>query len=455
MFKLKFIFGHFIGVKIVTCSIICFSVLGLAIDNLEVRSPEPEKPNIVFILADDLGLDGVSDYGGDLVETPNIDRLAKEGMKFSHMFVNPYCTPTRSELLTGRYPFKTNTLFPISDYERHKNNVLEVSEPTFARQLKKVGYKTAIAGKWQLSFLSKQDWIHDFGFDTYQFWQIMTDNNERTTRFHNPYYRRDGEVIHEKIKDRYGPDVMVDFLTNFMTDSHREGRPFMAYYTSLLPHFPWVPTPDSEDTSLSGSFERGISYGIPKYFPDMVRRLDRNVGRLLDKLEQLGIAEETIVIFLTDNGTDQHLYSRFKNQTLYGGKGTLTDRGAQVPLLIRWPEKIAAGSENNNLIEAADFLPTLSEISGAPLPNQSIHGESFAKSLTGDDSSYQPKEWVHIQTANGRYLRTKEWIITDSGEYKKVKPFPIDAQKVEKNELSKEIRNKLDSLEQVLVNLKE
>jgi arylsulfatase A len=207
-------------------------------------------PNILFILADDLGLEGVSSYGGALVETPNIDRLADEGMTFTHMFVNPYCTPTRSELLTGRYPFATNTLFPIWDYERHKNDVLDVAQPSFARQLKQAGYRTAIAGKWQLSFLSKQDWVHDFGFDTYQFWQLMDADNQRTTRYHNPYYRRDGEVIHDEIKDRYGPDVTMDFLTDFMRRSRDEGRPFLAYYTALLPHYPWVPTPDSKDQTV-------------------------------------------------------------------------------------------------------------------------------------------------------------------------------------------------------------
>ncbi|SHF70362.1 arylsulfatase A [Fodinibius roseus] len=441
-------------------SIVLLILLFLLVSSSEAKiSKEKEvhkdRPNILFILADDLGLDGISAYGGELVETPNIDRLAKEGMKFSHMFVNPYCTPTRSELLTGRYPFRTQTLFPISDYERHKNDVLKTSEPSFARQLKKAGYRTAIAGKWQLSFLSKQDWVRDFGFDTYQFWQIMTENNERTTRYHNPYYRRDGKVIHEEINDRYGPDVMVDFLTDFITDSHREGRPFMAYYTSLLPHFPWVPTPDSKDSSLSGSLERGINYGVPKYFPDMVRRLDYNVGHLLETLDRLGIADNTVVIFLTDNGTDQHLYSKFEEQTLYGGKATLTDRGSQVPLLIRWPEKIEPGSENTHLIEAADFLPTLSEITGAPLPNQSIDGKSFAKSLTGDDGSYQPKEWVHVQTANGRYLRTKEWIVTDDGKFKRVKPYPTDAVEVDETELSETDRNTLKQLEQTLKSLRD
>src|SRR5690606_4582709 len=131
-------------------------------------------------------------------------------------FANPYCTPTRSEILTGRYPFATNTSRVIHDYNLHKDMVLDVSQPTFARQLQQIGYKTAIAGKWQLTFVSKEDQIHNFGFDTYMVWQIVTANNERTTRYHNPHFRRDGKIIADEIKDRYGPDVMVDYLIDFM-----------------------------------------------------------------------------------------------------------------------------------------------------------------------------------------------------------------------------------------------
>lgn len=430
--------------------LLCSAFTASAQEPSSDRSAQLAPPNILFILADDLGLEGVSAYGGALVETRNIDRLAEEGMTFTHMFVNPYCTPTRSELLTGRYPFATNTLFPIWDYERHKNDVLDVAQPSFARQLKQAGYRTAIAGKWQLSFLSKQDWVHDFGFDTYQFWQLMDAENQRTTRYHNPYYRRDGEVIHAEIRDRYGPDVTMDFLTDFMQRSHDEGQPFLAYYTALLPHYPWVPTPDSKDQTVPDNNLHG--HGIPKFYPDMIRRLDHNVGRLLDTLDQLGIAGETVVIFLTDNGTDQHLYSRINGQTLYGGKATLTDRGSRVPLLVRWPGQIEAGSENAALVEAADFLPTLCEIAGAPLPDAPIHGESFAHSLSGEGSA-DGKEWVHIQTAEGRYLRSKEWIVTDTGVIKKVQPYPDDAVEVEPERLDASARAIVDRLERALSGL--
>jgi arylsulfatase A len=236
-----------------------------------------DRPNIVLILADDLGIEGVGAYGGESFETPNIDRLAAEGMRFTQAFANPYCTPSRSELLTGRYPFATATAEVIWDYEMHGHQVLDAGEPSFARQLQKAGYSTAIAGKWQLSFLAHQDWVHELGFDTYMLWQIETADGERTTRYHNPHFRRDGRVIADEIADRYGPDVLVDYLIEFIEEKHEHG-PFLAYYAALLPHFPWEPTPDSEDQTMPED-ER---YGDPKFFPDMVARLDMNVGRLLD-----------------------------------------------------------------------------------------------------------------------------------------------------------------------------
>ncbi|TVR18704.1 MAG: hypothetical protein EA391_02025 [Balneolaceae bacterium] len=415
-------------------------------------SSNDDPPNILFIMADDLGLEYVSAYGNNLIKTPNIDRLADEGMLFTHMFVNPTCTPTRSELLTGRYPFRTNTIFPIFDYQRHKDNILDVSEPSFARQLQEAGYKTAIAGKWQLSFLAHQDWLNEYGFDNYMLWQIQTEEGERTTRFHNPYYRNDGVVIHEEIKDRYGPDVLVEFLSDFMEESHREGKPFMAYYSALLPHFPWVPTPDSKDQILRTGFSRGIDYGIPKYFPDMVQRLDYNVGRLLETLESLDIADNTLVIFLSDNGTDQFLYSFMNGEVFYGGKGTLTDRGSRVPLLMRWPAMIKPGSKNSDLIEAADFFPTFVDIAGATHPEEPIDGRSFAQLLTNSGDLYEPREWVHIQTA-ARILRTKEWIVTEEGVFKKVQPYPIDAIEYDLEDLREDERKMLQELERELKNL--
>src|SRR5690606_4824356 len=271
----------------------------------------------------------------------------------------------------------------ISDYDRHKDMVLDVSQPTFARQFQKAGYKTAIAGKWQLTFISQNDQIHEFGFDTYMVWQIQTEDKKRTTRYHNPHFRSDGKIIHEEIKNRYGPDVMVDYLIDFMSTKHESGTPFMAYYTSMLPHFPFVPTPDSKDQSIPESAKgTGVVHGDDKFYPDMVHRLDYNVGRLLNKLDELGIAQNTIVIFVADNGTDQHVNTSINGHSFRGGKGTLTDRATRVPMLIRWAGVINPGGIDVELVKVADIFPTFCDLTNVPLLYNPIHGQSFAERFT-------------------------------------------------------------------------
>jgi arylsulfatase A len=235
----------------------------------------------------------------------------------------------------------------------------------------------------------------------------------------------------------------VDYLIEFMEETH-EGGPFLAYYAALLPHFPWVPTPDSEDQTMPDD-ER---YGDPKFFPDMVARLDMNVGRLLDALDRLGLAENTVVIFLSDNGTDPQLSARMNGVEVQGGKATLTDRATLVPLLIRWPDRIVPGTVDGELVELADFLPTFAEIAGAPMPEQAVHGQSFASRLLRHGQA--PKPWVHIQMAEHRYLRTHEWIVTNEGRYQNVQPYPIDATDLQPSDLSEADQEALHGLEREL-----
>ena len=371
-------------------------------------------PNIVFILVDDLGIECLTTYGGVSYDTPNIDRLAAEGMRFTHCFSNPYCSPSRAELLTGRYPFANGITAVLWNLERHHDIVLDpATQPSFARQLGEVGYATAIAGKWQVSFLDRHNTINDFGFDTYQCWQIHDAQGNRTTRFHRPHFNRDGTIIADQIADHYGPEVNVDFLTEFIHENAEADRPFLAYYTCLLPHFPWVPTPDSEDQSYRPPDNR--HKGDPRYFPDMVDYMDQCVGRLMQSLEDAGVADNTVVIFLADNGTDQQLTHVWGEQRLviHGGKGSMTDAGTHVPLIVRWPTRVEAGAVREDLIDFADFLPTLCGIAGAPLPDQPIHGVSFLPQLLGQAGT--PRTWVHVQNRDGRYLRTTEYVLNDAG----------------------------------------
>jgi arylsulfatase A len=393
------------------------------------------KPNVVFILADDLGVECLSAYGGTSHKTPNIDRLAKEGMRFTKSFSHPFCSPSRGSLLTGRYPFQ-NGLKVVLHSKKQENIYLKPSQPSFPRQLKQHGYATQIVGKWHVSLEHKHNTIREFGFDHYQTWGIFDEKGEKTTRFWNPYLLRDDRIIAAEIKNRYGPDVDLEVYLDFIKTNAKAKKPFLAYYSTCLPHYPWEPTPDSKEKTYRAP--NSDHKGDPKYFPDMLAYLDKQIGSMLQTLDDLGIADNTIIIFLADNGTDTGLINQWgEGKSIAGGKGTMTDRGTHVPLLIRWPGKIKAGSVCEDLVDFTDFLPTLCELTGAKLPEPSIHGRSFAPQLLGQPG--QPREWIHIQNGDNRQLRNHDYMLTDKDQLRRVVPLWEDpAQPNENREPEKE-----------------
>jgi len=374
------------------------------------------KPNVLLILADDLGVECLSTYGGTSHKTPNIDRLAKDGMRFTRCFSNPYCSPSRGTLLTGRYPFQ-NGLDVVLSSKKQENIYLKPSQPSFPRQLKQHGYATQIVGKWHVSLEHKHNTIQAFGFDHYQTWCIFDEKGQKTTRFWNPYLMRDGRIIADEVKNRYGPDVDLEVYLDFIKASAKSKTPFLADYSTYLPHYPWEPTPDSKEKTYRAP--NAGHKGDPKYFPDMVAYFDKQIGIMLQTLDDLGIAENTLVIFLADNGTDTGLVNQWgEGKSVAGGKGTLTDRGTHVPLLVRWPGKIKAGSVCENLVDLSDFLPTICELTGAKLPDDKIHGRSFAPQLLGKPG--QPREWIHIQHKDSRQVRNNDYMLDNKDQLRRV-----------------------------------
>ncbi len=384
-----------------------------------------EKPNIMLILADDFGVECLSSYGGTSHRTPNLDRLAKEGMRFTHHFSNPFCSPSRAQLLTGRYPFQ-NGLKVVLHSKSQENLYLRPTQPSFVRQLKQHGYATQLVGKWHVALEHKHNTIQEFGFDHYQTWQIFDDKGARTTRYWNPYLLRDGRVIANVIKDRYGPDVDLEFYLDFIKTNAKSNTPFLAYYSTCLPHYPWEPTPDSKEKTYRAPSEG--HKGDPKYFPEMVTYLDKQIGSMLQTLDDLGIAENTIVLFLADNGTDADLVNTWGDgKQIAGGKGTMTDRGTHVPLIVRWPGQIQPGTTCQDLVDLSDMFPTLCELTGAKLPEQTIHGHSFAPQLLGKPA--HPREWIHIQNAGDRQLRSHDYMLNNQNELREVRELWEDPAK--------------------------
>lgn len=338
------------------------------------RRADP-RPNLVVIMADDVGYEGVSAYGSASYRTPELDRLAAGGVRFTHCYSQPLCTPSRVQIMTGKYNHRNYTRF----------GELRPGEVTFANVLKDAGYRTCIAGKWQLG--GDGDSVRGFGFETYCLWHIQG----RESRYWEPRIVENDE-LRTDVADRFGPDVMCEFVTRFIA-AQRE-RPFLVYYPMVLPHWPFVPTPDSRP---GGSRERSGRYdgqaGGTEYFPDMVAHIDKIVGRIDAQLGRCGVRDQTLLLFTADNGCATNIVSRMGDGEIHGGKSFMTDAGTHAPLVVSWPGTIREGRRSDALVDLSDVLPTLVDAAGASMPEGlGSDGHSLVPHLrTG---APHPREWV-------------------------------------------------------------
>ena len=347
----------------------------LVVTVVAVTAPTADaaKPNIILIMADDLGYETIGANGGESYKTPNLDRLAAGGMRFERCHVQPVCTPTRVQLMTGMYNVRNYSQF----------GAIDPQATTFAHLLKEAGYATGIAGKWQLG--RSKELPQRLGFDESCLWQ----HTRRPPRYANPGLEYNGEE-RNFTNGEYGPKLVNDFALDFIT-RHKD-EPFFLYYPMMLTHAPYQPTPDSADWDPAAHGEKAGK--DKKHFADMVAYMDKMIGRLDAKLGELGIRENTLVIFLGDNGTGRGVTSQLKGQAYPGGKGLSTARGMHVPLIASWPGRVPAGKVIGDLIDSTDFLPTLCAAAGADVPSSlSIDGRSFLPQLVGEKG--KPREWIY------------------------------------------------------------
>ncbi len=372
------------------------------------------RPNIILILADDIGYECIGAYGGESYKTPRIDQLAREGILFNHCYSQPLCTPSRVQIMTGKYNNRNYTAF----------GELRTGETTFANLLKKEGYATAIAGKWQLG--GNAQTIHDFGFDRFCLWQM---DGKRAGRYKNPMINQDGEWL-TGLENAYGPDLFSDFVCEFIKEN--KDRPFFVYYPEVLPHDPFQPTPDSS--------EWGNLKHNKRYFADMVAYLDKVVGRVVDAVDRLDSDRETLIVFAGDNGTNRRIKDTVCNSKVVpGGKGLPIDAGTHVPLVVRWSGRKPAGDRCDDLIDFSDVLPTLLAAAGTRVPEQlQIDGRSFLPQAKGAEGI--PREWVycHYNPRFGkvvpcRFARDKQWKLYGNGRF-----YNVPADRNEKTSLRDE-----------------
>lgn len=330
-----------------------------------------EKPNILLIVADDLGYEKLGCFGGLGTRTPHLNSFAKEGMRFARAYGSPVCIPTRMSLYTGQYPTRHGftSVLPVH-LGTEKAVDFREGFPSYAQQLRDAGYLTAVTGKWQLATLEHHPGhLKDAGFDSWCVWQIWR-NGAKTTRYWDPCLNQDG-AIREDLADCFGPDVMARFVVAKMEEAVAAGKPFLIHHNMLLPHEPIIDTPLNRQRGTEPSLDGMIQY------------LDRIVGGLVKEVDEMGIAENTVIIFLGDNGTDLAGTVRTTRAGLVrGGKGTLDDGGTRLPLLVRWTGKVEPGSVARDLVDVVDLFPTLCELAGAELPeSRPLDGKSLAGRL--------------------------------------------------------------------------
>ncbi|MBI2948823.1 MAG: sulfatase-like hydrolase/transferase [Verrucomicrobia bacterium] len=336
-------------------------------------STPARKPNLILILADDLGYETIGANGGTSYRTPVLDELAASGARFTHCYAQPLCTPSRVQLMTG--------LSNARNYIRFGQMAPQAA--TFAHLLKRAGYATCIAGKWQLG--RDVNLPKKFGFDESCLWQHL----RRPPRYANPGLEING-VEANYTNGEYGPDLVNDYALDFIT--RKKDGPFFLYYPMMLTHAPYQATPDSKRWDAQAV---GEAVNIaPEHFGDMVAYMDKLIGKLVAKLEALGLRDHTLILFLGDNGTGRGTRSMMGDRQVIGGKGTTTAAGMHVPLIANWPRRVVAGKVCSDLVDTTDFLPTLLEAAGEPLPADfHLDGRSFWPQLRGERG--RPREWIY------------------------------------------------------------
>lgn len=358
---------------------------------------DKKKPNVILIMADDVSWEAFGCYGGEDYKTPNIDKMAAQGIRFNHCYSTPICTPSRVKIMTGKYNFRNYTHF----------GYLSPKEKTFGNLMKQAGYATAIGGKWQLNglynpavFKDNQDNMRPrkFGFDEHCLWQLTKEKDKGGERFWDPCLETNGKLTTpQDNKGKYGPDIISDYLCDFI--ERKKDAPFFVYYPMVLVHDPFLPTPDSIEgtydppTKNKGENAKRNPDQEKKNFTAMMQYMDKIVGKIIKKVDDIGQLDNTIIIFTADNGTNVRLTSRWNGQDIKGGKGGMKDMGTHVPLVAYWKGHTPKGKVLDDLVDFTDFYPTLAETAGIKMgPDDPIDGISFFAQLKGEKGT--KRQWV-------------------------------------------------------------
>lgn len=387
-----------------------------------------EKPNIVLILIDDLSHLGVSSYGGVEVNstrglfsgyptgTPRIDQIAVEGVRCENAFAYPLCENTRIALMSGL----NNDRNFLHCKRQHASDI------TFGDIFQRAGYATGIFGKWKQTRGTREipgeAYIFEFGWDEFCCFDVI---NKVGQRFINPHLIINGEIHDYMGRDDldpetgrrwYGPDICNRHALAFI-DKNRD-RPFFLYYPMLLVHDEHKPTPDTNPDSLFDNFDEvihnrdGHTGDDQRYFPEMLSYTDKLIGKVVDRIEEHGLTERTLVIIMGDNGTKEAFSHTLKDGSIYPGrKGGNTDNGLHVPMIMRMPTVIPSESSTrtyDGLVNLTDVFPTIADAAGVEIPHRvRLDGISFWRQLTGE-SDGEHREVIYTWYNGNNHYQNQE-----------------------------------------------
>ncbi|MEC3905714.1 sulfatase-like hydrolase/transferase [Tamlana sp. 2201CG12-4] len=459
--------------KIIFTALLC--VLALFANS---QKNSEDRPNIIIIMTDDMGKETVGAHGGLDYKTPNLDRLASEGMKFENCFAQPLCTPSRVKIMTGKYNFR--------NYE--KFGLLPKTEVTFGNVLQEAGYNTCIVGKWQLG--GKHQDILNFGWDEYCLNNGVKPQNpkDKPYRKGKERYWENKNVVangeYYKTSERYGPDMMNEYARNFI--SKKRKKPFFLYYPMMLPHNPWAPTPFSNDGDKSGEKVSEV-----RYFKDNIEYIDHLVGNIIKTLEKTGQRDNTIIMFTGDNGTgyavpvtapsttikrvisvtgsrhdevvrlpgEQSVLLKRKKKDVYvegpitkatygdipGRKDDMRRDGTNVPMIVDWAKYRSIynqkGHSYEDLIDFSDFFATVIDAAGVKTDSE-IDGISFLPRLKGEAVNSRDFVFCHYWFFGRDPKKAKDAIhnahykLYSDGSFYNVKEDPNEEHKLNVNQLT-------------------
>ena len=417
------------------CRVLCALFLGL-LTSLSFGQEKSRKPNVIVIMADDIGAEGLASYGSTIYTSPHLDQMAKEGMRFNNAYATPLCTPTRVMIMTGTYPHRNGFKALIG---KKPGLRMPADIPTFGHYFKKAGYKTAIAGKWQLGkFDAFPNQPASHGFDKFCMWTWFYKGN-KDSRYYKPGINTDGKVTLGEEKD-FGPDFYANYLFNFIDENKDE--PFFIYFPMALVHSPFIIPPKLADKAAA-KFTDDLDKSTMA-FGHMITYMDDIIGQLIVRLKKHGIDDNTLIIFTGDNGTHKKITSKLPGMDLAGAKGSPVEAGSRVPFIVRWPGKIKP-AVSEEFFCLVDVLPTIASIAGIELTAE-VDGMDLSHNFLGKEG--KNREYI-VMPYKGFYVRDKRFRLHADGRFFDI-PVTSDkeryAEKETKNPEYEPQRKKLQAL---------